>query len=280
MRKDRPRLLIFDGHGSHTTLDIIRHCIHNRIHLALLPPHTSHLTQPLDVGVFSSLKAHMAHEMDRYFRAEIPRMQKAEWLDAFILAQAKAFTQRNILSGWRGTGLNPFNPRKVLSRIPIPSPLDVPVREATPQFESPLQHPDLTSSPINTPVLQAANTDIKKRALGRNTEFDTPARNHVVRMVRTLDRSFARNGILSKQFSDLGNIVSTRKQRQSGKHAILRGQTIIATPENFERLQKAEQETKVRSPKQQKTTHPSAPSPHPTNPPINMDSGDLNSDEG
>jgi hypothetical protein len=46
----RTRLLIFDGHGSHTTADIIRHCIINRIQLALLPPHSSHLTQPLDVG--------------------------------------------------------------------------------------------------------------------------------------------------------------------------------------------------------------------------------------
>jgi hypothetical protein len=126
----RPRFLIFDGHGSHTTPDIIRHCIHNRIHLALLPPHTSHLTQPLDVGVFSSLKAQI-------FSTGNSRMQKAEWLDAFILARAKAFTQRNILSGWRGTGLNPFNPRKVLSRIPIPSAPDTPTREATPEFESP-----------------------------------------------------------------------------------------------------------------------------------------------
>jgi len=60
----RTRLLVFDGHGSHTTPDIIRHCILNRIRLALLPSHSSHLTQLLDIGVFSSMKAHMTREMD------------------------------------------------------------------------------------------------------------------------------------------------------------------------------------------------------------------------
>jgi len=56
----RTRLLIFDGYGSHMTADIVCHCILNRIQLGLLPPHTSHLTQPLDVGVFSSMKVHMS----------------------------------------------------------------------------------------------------------------------------------------------------------------------------------------------------------------------------
>jgi hypothetical protein len=74
----RTRLLIFDGHGSHTTTDVIRYCILNNIQLALLPPHTSHKTQPLDVGVFSSMKSHMTRECDRFFRTQLPRIEKAE----------------------------------------------------------------------------------------------------------------------------------------------------------------------------------------------------------
>lgn len=73
-----PRLLIFDGHDSHTMVDIVLPCIQNQIHLALLPPHTSHLTQPLDIGVFSSLKSHMTHELNRFIRTGIPHMQKEE----------------------------------------------------------------------------------------------------------------------------------------------------------------------------------------------------------
>ena len=54
------RLLILDGHGSHTTPEFMVECFSNKIWLVFLPAHTSHVLQPLDVGVFSALK--------RYYR--------------------------------------------------------------------------------------------------------------------------------------------------------------------------------------------------------------------
>jgi DDE superfamily endonuclease len=58
------RLLICDGYNSHITAKWIAHYIDNNILLMILPPHSSHLTQPLDVGVFGALKKHMAAEID------------------------------------------------------------------------------------------------------------------------------------------------------------------------------------------------------------------------
>jgi DDE superfamily endonuclease len=49
------RLLICDGHESHVSADFVAFCIDNRIHLFGLPPHTSHLVQPLDVASISFL---------------------------------------------------------------------------------------------------------------------------------------------------------------------------------------------------------------------------------
>jgi 4-hydroxybenzoate polyprenyltransferase len=51
-----PCLLILDGHGSHETTDFMWECFQNNIHLLFLPPHTSHVLQPLDLSVFSPLK--------------------------------------------------------------------------------------------------------------------------------------------------------------------------------------------------------------------------------
>ncbi|KZL82715.1 transposase, partial [Colletotrichum incanum] len=51
------RLLILDGHSSHTTTDFMWLCYINNIHLLFLPPHTSHVLQPLDQSVFGPLKA-------------------------------------------------------------------------------------------------------------------------------------------------------------------------------------------------------------------------------
>ena len=138
--------------------------------------------------------------------------------DAFITARKQAFTTRNILSGWSGTGLHPFNPQKVLGRVPVPPPVETPPREPTPIFINPLDNPELNSSPVETPAMNAANNDIKRRAHFRSSEFDTPARKHVVRMATALNRSLAKNRVQAAQLSDLQRIVSTRKQRQSGKH--------------------------------------------------------------
>jgi len=223
----------------------------------------------------------MTYELDRFFRNGILRIDKSEWLQAFINARGPTFTRKNVLSGWVGTGLRPFNLQKVLGRIPIPSPpedIALP-QESTPEFSSPLQHPNLNSSPLKTLPFRAASSHIKKCALDRTTAFDTPTRNQVVRMTRTLDRSLAKNRILTKQLSELQNIVTTRKQRQTGKHAILRGQTIIATLANWERIQTAEAATKSRTSKKQKVNHTEAQAPQPTAPPINIEPEDSNSED-
>ncbi|WAR19331.1 hypothetical protein MAR_001169 [Mya arenaria] len=47
----RPQLLILDGHSSHETLGILMRAIEN-VHILSLPPHTTHMLQPLDKSVF------------------------------------------------------------------------------------------------------------------------------------------------------------------------------------------------------------------------------------
>ena len=52
----RPVLLVQDGHGSHVSIEIIEMARANDVTLLCLPAHTSHILQPLDVGVFKLLK--------------------------------------------------------------------------------------------------------------------------------------------------------------------------------------------------------------------------------
>jgi hypothetical protein len=78
-------------------------------------------------------------------------------------------------------------PQKVLSRVPPPP--KSPPRLSTPTFSSPLQNPNLTSSPTENPAMVLANSDTQQHAANRSILFDTPARTHVVRIVRSLKRS-------------------------------------------------------------------------------------------
>jgi hypothetical protein len=46
-----------DGHATHTYRTNLDYCEQQNIDICFLPPHTSHITQPLDIGVFNSYKA-------------------------------------------------------------------------------------------------------------------------------------------------------------------------------------------------------------------------------
>ncbi|GEQ71027.1 hypothetical protein JCM33374_g4708 [Metschnikowia sp. JCM 33374] len=50
------RLSIFDGHGSHVTEEFLEACHERDIIPLCMPPHSSHILQPLDVGCFGVLK--------------------------------------------------------------------------------------------------------------------------------------------------------------------------------------------------------------------------------
>ena len=47
------------GHGIHICKDIILYAIANNIDMLVLPPHTTHKMQPLDVGFMGPLKSYM-----------------------------------------------------------------------------------------------------------------------------------------------------------------------------------------------------------------------------
>ena len=54
-------MLILDGHGSHATPEFDLFCSENNIITDCLPPHTSHILQPLDVACLGLLKTAYGH---------------------------------------------------------------------------------------------------------------------------------------------------------------------------------------------------------------------------
>jgi hypothetical protein len=54
--KGTHRMLLCDQFGSYLTYEFVKYCEDHNIILFFLLPHSSHLLQPLDVGVFSAYK--------------------------------------------------------------------------------------------------------------------------------------------------------------------------------------------------------------------------------
>ena len=52
---NKRRLLIVDGHSSHVNMKFIDLCDSLNIILLILPPHSTHRLQPLNIGLFKPL---------------------------------------------------------------------------------------------------------------------------------------------------------------------------------------------------------------------------------
>ena len=79
-------------------------------HNVVLPPHTSHLTQPLDVGAFGPLKSMYSKECQMYLQKnpginitkyEIAQLTRRPYL--------KALSSENLISAFRATDIHPFD---------------------------------------------------------------------------------------------------------------------------------------------------------------------------
>jgi hypothetical protein len=114
------RLLVIDGHSSHYTTRFLAFCISKKIDLALLPPHTSHITQPLDIACFSPLKTAITSEIDAIFRNSVRRLLKVEWTSAYIRARARCFRPSTIESAFRKSSIYPLDPEIILSTLLTP----------------------------------------------------------------------------------------------------------------------------------------------------------------
>ena len=235
------RLLILDGHSSHITAKFIAYCIDNKIDLLVLPPHTSHVLQPLDISIFQPLKRALATETDRLAALDSGRIPRVEWTEAYIRGREKAFTSKNIQIGWKATGLWPLSALEVLNRLP-----SMPKAPVTPSSPEPItRHLDsslLNSSPPEGTELRQANALLCKE-LDKGGALATPAKRYTKRMTLALETTQSENVLLRKQLADTQALLQKRKERKKGKRVALKGRFVFSTEEVLEIARVAEAET-------------------------------------
>jgi hypothetical protein len=126
-------MLVLDGH----------------VRFTILPLHSSHLTQPLDVGCFSVLKQIYSRQIEGFIRAHIHHITKVEFLIAFKAAYPLSITVQNAQAGFRGAGLVPFDPQAVISKLDIklrtPTPTGPPSPDADPWVSQTPHNPEALS---------------------------------------------------------------------------------------------------------------------------------------
>ena len=118
--KARPLLLLLDGHSLHYCPDTIHLAAKEKVVIFTFPPNTTHLTQPLDKGVFGPLKLHWRKECHQ-FCSNNPHVaiNKYNFCSIFSNAWMQAMTVHNIRNSFSTTGVYPFNRDAI--KLPIES---------------------------------------------------------------------------------------------------------------------------------------------------------------
>ena len=92
------------------------------IHVLAIPPHTSHLTQPLDDAPFANLKGEWNANLIEYMFHNVScGMPKNDFFYVFWPAWQKAMTVSNVQAGFRETGIFPVNKNKIHPALLGPS---------------------------------------------------------------------------------------------------------------------------------------------------------------
>jgi len=111
-------LLILDGYVSHINYKFLTFCEANHIVVFCLPPHSTHLLQPLDVGLFAPLQLAYWKAIEDYFLTTTIWINRDIFFPLYKEACQQAYIFRNITAAFKQCGIVPFNPRSVLSELP------------------------------------------------------------------------------------------------------------------------------------------------------------------
>ena len=112
--QERPILLLFDGHLTHFSINVVKKALDNQVILVKLPPHTTDLMQPLDVGMFSPLKKAWDKLLTAHtgFGGSKGAIRRSDFVNMLCSIWEESMPGKNAVAGFRATGMFPVDMSK------------------------------------------------------------------------------------------------------------------------------------------------------------------------
>lgn len=107
---NNPKLLIYDNHESHMSIKVLDVAKENGVTILTLPPHTSHILQPLDKTCYASFKSAYNSSLSSMIMILKQPFTIYEIAECVHKAHDTAITPVNIKNGFSKTGIFPLNP--------------------------------------------------------------------------------------------------------------------------------------------------------------------------
>lgn len=128
IRKEESRaMFILDNHTTRKNEGLMEKFFENRIDVLFLPPNTTHLTQPLDVVVFSSMKSQLSTKIKRRVNMGEPLAEmRVKMIESALECYQTSCSSFTVRKAFKMTGIVPFNRRLVLENCDVGScPLEL-----------------------------------------------------------------------------------------------------------------------------------------------------------
>ena len=105
--KERPLLLLFDGHLTHISISVIKKALDENIIIVKFPPHVTDVLQPLDVSCFGPLKVweRRLHQRINEFGIKHP-LTRSEFVNELCAIWNTGMKKENAMSGFEKTGIS------------------------------------------------------------------------------------------------------------------------------------------------------------------------------
>jgi hypothetical protein len=228
------RLLILDGHGSHLTAAFDDICIENNIVSICMPPHSSHLLQPLDVGCFAVIKRSYGQLIQDWIRWGRHHIDKLDFLAAYPHARDEAYKAITIQNSFAAAGLVPLDAQRVLDKLNI-SLADI--YTPTPPGTS---GSDSSSFVLHTPhhpkdLSRQANS-INRLLRQRMHSPPSPIVQAFSQLLKGYEREMHKNAISEREIEKLRAQVNQTKQKQAKPSKWMDSEEGMTGEDNLQRM--------------------------------------------
>ncbi|RFU25453.1 hypothetical protein B7463_g10893, partial [Scytalidium lignicola] len=220
--KGQYRMLVLDGHGSHVAPEFDLFCSQHKIVPICMPPHSSHILQPLDVTCFSVLKRMYGTQIEAKVRGKIQHIDKEDFLEIYPIVRQQTFKPTTIQNGFAATGLVPYDPERVLAKLQVQVDKTPTPPGSTHSSNSGVRW--IPETPHNPIQLQLQSQTIH-RLLKEQNSPPTPTKTALNQLVKGCELAMHNAVFLAKEIEELKAINASmqRKLRRSRKQLIYTG---------------------------------------------------------
>ncbi|KAJ8873847.1 hypothetical protein PR048_024683 [Dryococelus australis] len=121
---DRPVVIFMDSHSSHIAPEVIELAREQHIFVLTFPSHTSHLLQPLDVGVYHALKCNWSKQPNSCMKKhQHKKPNRVNFYEHFNPAFIETFIAQTIQKSFKKSGIMPLNNSSISIETQAPSKL-------------------------------------------------------------------------------------------------------------------------------------------------------------